>query len=49
MKKSDHELGMDREITRRLHEAGKILGIQLLDHIIVTEFQYFSFADEGLL
>ncbi len=39
----------DREITRRLRESGKILGIKLLDHIIVSEESYFSFADEGCL
>ena len=39
----------DREITRRLREAGKILGIKFLDHIIVSEESYFSFADEGCL
>jgi DNA repair protein RadC len=39
----------DIELTKRLREAGKILEIQLLDHIIVTTEGYFSFADEGLL
>ena len=39
----------DREITRRLREAGKILGIKFLDHIIVSEESHFSFADEGCL
>ncbi len=39
----------DREITRRPRESGKILGIKLLDHIIVSEESYFSFADEGCL
>jgi DNA repair protein RadC len=40
----------DRVLTTRLAEAGRLLGIQLLDHIIVgDERQYFSFADEGLL
>ncbi len=37
----------DREITKRIQEGGKILGIKLLDHIIVTEEHYFSFRDEG--
>ena len=39
----------DIEITRRLREAGKLLGIRLLDHIIIGDRQHFSFADEDLL
>ncbi len=39
----------DLEVTKRLVEAGKILGIEVLDHIIVTEDDYFSFKEEGLL
>jgi DNA repair protein RadC len=39
----------DRAITQRLHQAGKLLGINLLDHVIVGDGRYFSFADEGLL
>jgi DNA repair protein RadC len=40
----------DRALTTRLVEAGKLLGIAVLDHIIVGgEGRYFSFADEGLL
>jgi len=39
----------DIEITRRLVESGKILGIRVLDHIIIGEFGYFSFADHGML
>ena len=39
----------DIELTRRLKEAGKVLEIQLLDHLIVTTEGYFSFADEGLI
>jgi DNA repair protein RadC len=30
-------------------QAGKLLGVEVLDHIIVGEEKYFSFADEGLL
>jgi DNA repair protein RadC len=42
--------GEDRALTTRLVEAGKLLGIAVLDHIIIGgEEQYFSFADEGLL
>ncbi len=39
----------DRKITRQLKEAGVIMDIPLLDHIIITQTGYFSFADEGLL
>jgi DNA repair protein RadC len=39
----------DRQITKKLREAGKHLDILVLDHIIVTEKNYFSFADEGIL
>jgi len=38
----------DREITRRLKEAGELLGIRVLDHIIVGS-SYFSFVEMGLL
>ncbi|AZA83416.1 hypothetical protein C1637_21190 [Chryseobacterium lactis] len=39
----------DINITQKIKEAGKILSIQLLDHIIVTQNSYFSFSDAGLL
>jgi len=40
----------DRALTTRLVEAGKLLGISVLDHVIIgSEGRYFSFADEGLL
>ena len=39
----------DKQITRKLKEAGKHLDIPVLDHVIVTEQSYFSFADEGIL
>jgi DNA repair protein RadC len=41
----------DRVLTARLVEAGKLLGINVLDHIILGDEsqRYFSFADEGLL
>jgi len=39
----------DMEITRRLMEPGKIIGIRLLDHLIIGEESYFSFRDQGLL
>jgi len=39
----------DLEITKRLVEAGKILGIKVLNHIIITKENYLSFQDEGLI
>ena len=39
----------DNELTRRMKEGGKLLEIQVLDHVIVTIDGYFSFADEGLI
>jgi DNA repair protein RadC len=40
----------DRELTKKLVEAGKILGIPLLDHIIITkEGKYFSFQENNAL
>lgn len=39
----------DREITRRLKEAGEILGIKVLDHVIIGDGVYFSFTESGLL
>lgn len=39
----------DLKITKRLHEAGKIMGIELIDHIIVTRNHYLSFMEKGLL
>ncbi|MEI8343625.1 MAG: DNA repair protein RadC [Candidatus Moraniibacteriota bacterium] len=35
----------DIAITRRLQEAGKILGIEVLDHVIVTKTSYFSITN----
>jgi len=39
----------DIQITRRLLETGRIIGIKPLDHVIIGGFRYFSFADQGLL
>ncbi len=39
----------DKEITKKLYNACKTLEIRLLDHLIVTQNEYFSFADNGLL
>ena len=37
----------DRALTQRLVEAGKLLGIALVDHIILGGTSYFSFKAEG--
>lgn len=39
----------DIDLTRRLRKAGELLELPLLDHLIVSERGYFSFADEGML
>ena len=39
----------DLEITKRLIEAGKILGIEVDDHIVVTKESFFSFKEKGLI
>lgn len=37
----------DIEMTKRLAEAGRLLGIELLDHIIVGDERYFSMKEHG--
>lgn len=39
----------DKEITQKLKIAAEILDIKVLDHLIITQKDYFSFADEGIL
>jgi len=40
----------DTKITNKIKEAGSIMDIQLLDHVIITpDKDYFSFADNGLI
>jgi DNA repair protein RadC len=39
----------DSKITQKIKDAGSIMDIQLLDHLIISEKDYFSFADNGLL
>lgn len=39
----------DIKLTNKVKEAGKILDVQLLDHLIVADTGYYSFADEGSL
>ncbi len=39
----------DKNLTQKIVEAGKIMDIKILDHLIITAHSYFSFADEGIL
>ena len=39
----------DITITEKIKKAGNVLDINILDHIILTKFTYYSFADEGIL
>ena len=39
----------DNKITKKIKEAGNIMDIQLLDHLIITCDDYYSFADSGIL
>ena len=38
----------DMQITTRIYQAGELLGIHLLDHIVIGDQKYFSFREEGL-
>ena len=39
----------DSKITQKIKEAGTLMDIQLLDHLIISDKDYYSFADNGLL
>lgn len=39
----------DEELTRKIKEAASYMDIKVIDHIIVSEDGYYSFADEGIL
>lgn len=39
----------DREVTRQLVEAGRVLGIPVRDHVVLGDGRYASFLDLGLL
>jgi DNA repair protein RadC len=39
----------DRALTQRLVSAGEIIGIRVLDHVIIGDIRYVSFADQGWL
>lgn len=44
-----HPSHADIRLTKKLKEAGDLLDVKLLDHLIVTEEGYYSFSDEGQL
>jgi DNA repair protein RadC len=44
-----HPSQEDIQLTKKIKEAGRLLDILILDHIIVTDSAYYSFADEGAL
>ena len=39
----------DHEVTRRLVEAGQLLGISVLDHLVISREGYFSFLEHSLI
>jgi DNA repair protein RadC len=44
-----HPSQSDLDLTKKIKEAGKVLEIQLLDHLIIAGKAYYSFADDGAL
>jgi len=39
----------DLDLTRRLRDAGQLLGMEVLDHVIVAEADYLSLKERGLM
>lgn len=39
----------DRDFTKELYQAGNIMQVKVLDHVIIGDNEYFSFADEGVV
>ena len=39
----------DKTFTKELSAAGKLMGIKVLDHVIIGDNEFYSFADEGLM
>ncbi|MFA6261087.1 MAG: JAB domain-containing protein [Bacteroidia bacterium] len=39
----------DLAITKKLKDAGNLLEIMVMDHLIISDSEYFSFADDGLM
>jgi DNA repair protein RadC len=46
---SIHPSKADEDLTKKLNAGGKYMDIKLIDHVIIGEDGYFSFADQGLL
>jgi DNA repair protein RadC len=46
---NDNPSESDIQITQKIRDAGTLLDVQLLDHIIIAGTTYYSFADSGLL
>ncbi|AXB55449.1 RadC family protein [Flavobacterium fluviale] len=38
----------DKQITKKIKQAGESLDVKVLDHLIITESKYYSFVDEGI-
>jgi DNA repair protein RadC len=45
LKPSNEDIGL----TKKIKDAGKLLDINILDHLIIGEGSYYSFADEGII
>jgi DNA repair protein RadC len=39
----------DMDITKQVRDAAQFMRIKILDHIILSDTEYYSFADEGML
>lgn len=39
----------DEKLTKKIHEACKYFDLKLLDHLIITKQNYYSFTDEGMI
>ncbi len=39
----------DKQLTEKVAKAGRVLEVAVLDHLVVAESGYYSFADEGIL
>jgi DNA repair protein RadC len=39
----------DKVLTKKIYESGKLMEVQLLDHVIFTDKDYYSFADNDAL
>ena len=44
-----HPSKADEAVTQKIKQAAGLLDINIMDHVIVSNEGYFSFADEGLL